>query len=671
MKADYLSFRRAASVSLLGLVLQLALGATLLVYGVLGRDHAALTASYGVLCGAAVWLSLAVVFDQHRRERIESIELEQLAATARQGSVFEEGAGELRVAARRLAWMHSFLLPAVSLLFGTALIALGIWRFRSGLALLPYDAFPKPAERGWAIPIGLILAVVGFVFARFVSGMAKQPVWANLRAGAGVAVGSAIFGLAIAAGHFVDIAGSSVVLRYLQVVFPAFLVLLGAEVFLSFLLNLYRPRRPGEVPRPAFDSRVLSFVAAPDRIAESIGGAINYQFGFEVTSSWFYQLLSRSVLLLVVIGLGVVWLMTFFAVVQPHERGLRVRYGRLAGDADVGPGLYLKLPWPLERMERFPTSAVRRLDLMSLAPANEGPILWTNDHKVDEVYALLHPGTTGGDGGGVDDVALLAVEIPLLYAVSDLARFDALAPASMRDDIIRAVARREVLKYLATRSVEDVMGAGRSETSAGLHRAVSERLRALDAGIDVLFVGLEGMHPPRDAAAQFERPVVNEQKRAGAIEQGRADAIATLGGAVGSLDLANRILEELRRLDALRASDAPPDAIAAQERVAQDLVEQAGGRAAVRIAQARADRWTRHMRERGRAERYAGQVAAYRSAPLVYAAGLYFETLRDIMRGARVYITSDSVPDLRIIADLKDQSTGANSVFNLREQENQ
>ena len=66
---------------------------------------------------------------------------------------------------------------------------------------------------------------------------------------------------------------------------------------------------PPEVPRPAMDSRLLSFVAAPDRLAQSIGDALNYQFGFNVTESWFYQLVSRWLASLALVGALVVWLM--------------------------------------------------------------------------------------------------------------------------------------------------------------------------------------------------------------------------------------------------------------------------------------------------------------------------------------------------------------------------
>jgi hypothetical protein len=102
MKADYLSYQRATSRSLLGLVIQLVLGLVLLLYGLFGADKAAQTAAAYVLLGVPVWLSLAILFDQHRRERIEAIEAEAFAASdAAASSVFEQSGDDLRVAAGR------------------------------------------------------------------------------------------------------------------------------------------------------------------------------------------------------------------------------------------------------------------------------------------------------------------------------------------------------------------------------------------------------------------------------------------------------------------------------------------------------------------------------------------------------------------------------------------
>lgn len=307
MKADYRTFARATTVALLGAGLQGVLGTILLIYGSIGGtavldgkavqvpDHLATTGGYFILLGLVVWVTLAVLFDQHRRERLEAMEFDALNQQGGNSSVFESASEDLRVQARRLAWMHRFAVPTVSLLLGAGLIAFAFVRYKSGAQLISLDAANKdsfatflaarPSLRGWAISLGIAVAVVGFIFARFVSGMSKQPVWANLRGGAAYAVAASLVGLLMVAAHFVDLAGTDTLLRYSVIALPVAIAAIGVEIYLSFLLTLYRPRKAGETPRPAFDSPILSFVASPDRIAKTIGDAISYQFGVDVTSS--------------------------------------------------------------------------------------------------------------------------------------------------------------------------------------------------------------------------------------------------------------------------------------------------------------------------------------------------------------------------------------------------
>ncbi len=653
MKADHLSFSRAATVCLLGLILQLGMGVILLIYGQIGADHTAQTSAYLILCGSIVWLSLAIVFDQHRRERIEAMEADSLSGLGgRAASVFDTNPDDLRVAARRLAWMHRFFLPAISIVLAGAYAGIGAWRIFSARELLEPDKFVLPAHRGWAMAIGLALAVIGFIFARFVSGMAKQPVWGNLRGGAAVAVGAAIMGLAIAVSHFVHFAGSDWLLRNMQVAAPAVMIFLGAEILLNLVLNLYRPRKPGEIPRPAIDSRVLAFVASPDRLAESIGGAISYQFGVDVTGSWAYQLISRSVLLLALVVAGVIWLLTCVDIIEPDQRALRVRNGRSEGE--VGPGLYFKLPWPFETLDTFAATGLREQQLATQTPANKGPILWTNDHAVKEVFAIVQPtaavAKTGEEPGGVRDIALVSIEVPLRYNIKDLSQFETFASPGTREGLIRAVARREILTHLAACNEDDVLGRRITDISLELRRRVQGKLDELKAGVNVVSVSIEGVHPEKNAARSFETIVDNLQKQQGALEQGRTQAIKSLTAAVGSVDLARTIVQEIDRKDA----KDPPEA---REARIEALIAKAGGSAGSMIARAKAERWQRHMQERGRAEAFGGQLAAYRAAPSLYKAQLYFASLRDLMKGARVYITpADVWPTI----DLKDPDNTGN-----------
>src|SRR6185295_17592723 len=132
MRADYLSYKKASGVSVLGSAMQILFTVVTLIYGVLSSDQSAISASIFMGVGIFAWLTLAIVYDQHRRERIEAMEAESLATSGTGSSVFDSKGEEFRVAARRLAGMYKFFLPAVSLILAAALIGFGIWRFTSG-----------------------------------------------------------------------------------------------------------------------------------------------------------------------------------------------------------------------------------------------------------------------------------------------------------------------------------------------------------------------------------------------------------------------------------------------------------------------------------------------------------------------------------------------------------
>src|SRR5262245_50541795 len=147
MKTDHLTYRRATSVSVLGMALQIVLGCVMLVFGYAVRDHTAISAAAFILCGVIVWVCLAVVYDQHRRERLEALEAETIRRTGTMGSsVFDSAGEDLKIAARRVAWMHRVMLPVVSLIFAAFMLGIGWVRVHSaiyGFQVLKMDSIPS------------------------------------------------------------------------------------------------------------------------------------------------------------------------------------------------------------------------------------------------------------------------------------------------------------------------------------------------------------------------------------------------------------------------------------------------------------------------------------------------------------------------------------------------
>jgi regulator of protease activity HflC (stomatin/prohibitin superfamily) len=690
-KGDHLAYRRAARVSVLGLVLQAILTVVFFVYARFTGDHGAGTAVWLLGSGVIVWAILILVYDQLRRERLEAIEAEQLASSSAATSAFDTSGDDLRVAARRLVTIQKWVVPLAGVVVASINITGGILRFQSWAGITD-KVVAVPAATGVSLALGLSVAIVMFVFARFVSGMGTLKPWANLRAGAAQAVGIALIGVLIGTTSFLDLALSQDWLGvFAPYIIAGLLVVLGAETVLHLVLNLYRPRSVHEDPRPAFDSRLLGMVAAPDRIAESVGEAVNYQFGVDISGSWFYQLLSRWIVGLIAMGVLIAWLLTTIVVVQPHQRGLVLTFGSVTppilsmGDrseaGDIGPGLHIKWPWPISTFE-IPTvgdrnlrgaggeqqasAGVRVLQLASAPPDDPTkPVLWGEAHATREMLNIVQPGpesTLARDGGTAANagLSLLAIEVPVHYIVRDVKLFDQFASPAARERLLTSVGRRVVTQHIGQLTIDQILAGQRSDLSLELKRRLEAAYAQFNdgrgAGIEILFVGAHGVHPPVKVAPNFERVVQARQNREALIEDALKTKTATLTQAAGSVDLADQIVALLDRLDRVRGSAT--DEETELELEVQRLLEQTGGQAGVALLDAGAQRWNRHMSERGRSALLRGQNVAYTAAPALFQSRMYFDALREAMAGARVFVTPESLTGLHIRLELQDGAAG-------------
>jgi regulator of protease activity HflC (stomatin/prohibitin superfamily) len=671
MSGDFNTYKRAASHSILGLIFQSVFGIGLLVYGLVGREPTAVTGSIFALVGIVPWIVLLVMYDQHRRERIEAMEAEAFAATdAATSSVFDEAEGGLRVAGRRLKLVRSVAVPAVGLVFGVALIGAGLLRFVPGQELADPDVFTPPPHELVGLTLGLAVAVIGFMFSRYTAGMAKRPAWQALQGGATVAAGTALFGLLVGAGHVVDQLGSSDVIRVMLYVSPALLVLFGAEAILNFLLELYRPRKPDESFRPPFASRLLGPVAAPEMVAESVSGAIDYQFGYEVSRSWMYKLLTRRAPLLVLIGAFVFWVMSMFVVVKPDQVGIHTRFGRIV-QTNVQPGLHWKMPWPIDRIEvpgvyerdegnqarlvGYSTGTVREILGASAKRAIDvNAYLWTNLQAENESTMLVQPSREEVEAGSEvefgRDLSMMRVEVPVRYTVDDVEAWEMFTQEGEHLDILQRLTQKVVMRYLVRTRVDELLGPRRAVMAEEIRQRLEREFIAANPKqngepvVRILSVGVTGVSPPSGVALQFGQVVEQEQKYQAQLNAAQAEAIRSLTRAVGSVELAGEIVSEIEALQALQArrgaqiDEELENAIVEQELKIDGLLADAGGQAASLIAEAQAERWQRHMGQWGETQLAMGQAAADRANSQYFRASLYLDRFFQALDGKRIIV---------------------------------
>lgn len=637
--------KRGQHVALLGGVLQLAAFGLVLVLSFAGDSPLLAALARFVVLGVPIWFCIYFILNQVRRVGMELLETEELRRAREAGGsqgIFGLDDEALLLEQNRLRWMVRWLLPGGAVFVSLSLI-LGHfvgWGWRLD------EVFNKSAVPGTEHPTVMMWAVIGvalvcFLHAKYALALARTRQWVMLRAGAVCMAGASLAAVmtAIALMATLTIEWAEPVAVY---ILRVALLLLGIEFAVNFVLDLYRPRVPGEVPRPSFDSRLLGMVAEPGAIAKSIADAINYQFGFQVSSTWFYQLLQRALFPITVFAFLCILLLTSIVVVDADERAVIERFGRRVGDsADVlTPGFYLKWPYPVDIVRRAPVARVDELIIGEAVGRDAGneAIVWTDEHEslphLMLVVATPHRDQLSARRGEPSDaeeahvtesvaVSLLMVSVPIEYRVKDLAKF--LYHYADPKKILEVVAYQYVSDYAASVDVDELMGPGREMFNREFRRRLQERLDELDTGIEIAFVGLRAAHPTskRNVAAAFERVVASQTEMAAMIRRADGEAQRILTAAAGSAARADELDDAIRLRDGLVPNS--PEWKSASRRVEALLLgdPEAGlaavsGQSAQLIAEARArsSRMTADAATKARV--FETEVAAFAAAPTLY-----------------------------------------------------
>src|SRR5512140_2202336 len=128
-------------------------------------------------------------------------------------------------------------------------------------------------------------------------------------------------------------------------------------------MDIYRPRLKGQYIRSAFESRLLGLISETGGILYTAANAIDYQFGFKVSQTWFFQLLEKAIAPLILFSIVTLYLLTCITIVQPDEKGIIERFGKPIIENQIGPGLHLKLPWPIDIAYNYPVNRILQINV--------------------------------------------------------------------------------------------------------------------------------------------------------------------------------------------------------------------------------------------------------------------------------------------------------------------
>ncbi|MCS7089609.1 MAG: SPFH domain-containing protein [Verrucomicrobiota bacterium] len=557
MRRSYQKYGLINLLTLLG-VAAAAFGAARYVDSLAGHV-AALHLGLGALVAFVSWFQLRL----EEQEAEEQWELDEMLRAKGQAALFGTEEAELLPARRARKQFERFFVPVFTFLL-FVLQATGLWWL---WRWLDRQTLPPVAPPLMAMSFFGLFSLVLFLIGKFSSTLARLENQRLLRpSGDYVLFGAYLCMIAAAAVVGVE-AGWPRTDLWVARVLVIVLGVVALETALNLILEIYRPRLKGQKPRPVYESRLVGLLSRPEGLVTTAAEALDYQFGFKVSETWFYKFLERALGWLLLLQLAVLLLSTCFVVVEPGQQALLERFGRPAGArALLGPGLHVKWPWPIEKVYRYRTEEIQTLTV-GIEPEEPRPgvrdtrtVVWSVAHGKEDLFMVATRDETrltrsDREDRSVPPVSFLAVNVPIHFQIRDVQQWayghqNAAA-------LLEKLATREIVRYLVSADLGEIMSEGRARAAAELRDRIQRAAEQRQLGVQILFVGLQGIHPPVKVAPEYARVVSAWHTRRARILDAQADAIRTNAlASAQAFVLTNNALAERLQLEQMSLARA-------------------------------------------------------------------------------------------------------------------
>ena len=553
------------------------------------------------------------------RERVEALEMQELDRTRGNESLFAGAAEDAYPSRNARRQFEKWVVPIFSVLvligqvFGLVLVSsqLGGWT-------LPFPT--QGSDSAIPIMIFALFMVVLFMMGKYSAGLARMDGQELLRPGANYMLLGSVVCTAVVIAETASIEYPVWEKVFTWVVFVV-IAFSAAENLVTLVLEIFRPRLDDKKTRLLYDSRLIGLLGQPGGLISTAAHTLDYQFGFKVSETWFYKYLERTLALIIAIQVVVLFLSSSFVIIQANEEAVKERFGAQTAKL-LAPGFHLKWPWPIDKVYRYKTGEIQEFTLGVLEQNDEAEpevLLWTTQHNHGSSNDMIVASSDGLlDSAASVPVNLLTVSIPVQYRINNLTNWVKTGNAV---SMLRKLSMRAVTRYLIGVDIKELMGPGRTKAQEELKKAIQREADDRELGGEIVFVGLQDIHPPVGQ---------NEQSKA-------------TGGVAENYEKVNVawLHSETNRLGALQYKAG--------------RVPQARGLAAELVANARSESTNKVTLAKAEAERFSHQVSAFKAAPSVYMTRSKLETFQQATRGVRKYILSDTESRDIINLELQDK----------------
>jgi membrane protease subunit HflK len=275
---------------------------------------------------------------------------------------------------------------------------------------------------------------------------------------------------------------------------------------------------------------------------------------------------------IVILVLVLIWLLSGIYLVQPDEVGVEQRFG--AFTVITAPGPHYHLPFPIETVQTPKVTEIRRLEVGFRSTTRSGEYQPGQYRAVPDEALML----TG-------DENIINVQFIVQYQIKD--PVDYLFNLANQAETVKSAAEAGMREVIGKNKIDNALTTGKFEIQNDSVTLLQEMLDRYQAGIRVVAVQLQDVHPPTEVIDAFKD-----------VASAREDK--------------SRFINEA-------------------EAYQNDVLPKARGEAAVIVNDAQAYLESKVLKAQGDAARFSSVLAEYKKAPDITRRRLSLETMESVL----------------------------------------
>lgn len=276
-----------------------------------------------------------------------------------------------------------------------------------------------------------------------------------------------------------------------------------------------------------------------------------------------------------------------FYIVEAGEEGLILTLGRYTDS--TGPGLHMKMPWPIQSVTMLEVATVRRVEI-GYRTIDPGPPAQYRDFRNDAEMKKEAQMLSG-------DENIVSADMTVLFTISDAVNFA--FRVKDPEDALRDLSEAVVRQIVGDHAIDTVLTTGKGTIQNEIKEKLQELANLYMLGVAIQQVQLGEVQPPTDVANAFKDVATAKEDKERIINESKGYQNEQLPLARGK---------------------------------AAQITKAAEAYAAERLARAE-----------GESQRFVSLAREYSKSPEVTMTRLYLETMKEVLSKSHKVIVDEKV----------------------------